>query len=513
MEQEPGSTPRGGGLPDWLFRRDRRPGDASAADASAPGQSASADRTEPELAGAAGDDLERTSLGLGRAGIFRERVQRTLWLRIVFALALVALILGAIYPAYLYYRRPRPVYTSAKTGNITLTTSAQGTIQAMIYSATFGISGVIAQVEVVPGQKVRAGDTLATLDSTPEQAALSAAQTTASDAQSDVDGAATTVTDAQTALASAQTALASAESSETTACSQTPPNDTGCAAAETAEAQSQAQVDAAQAQIGIALNQQARAQAALDSAQSALTVAQRQMAATTLIAPHAGIALTVNGQAGDEVAAGGAPLVTIADTAQPLATVLVGYKTINMIAPGQTATLRAPQVTGAATIKGTVYGFALIPQGSGNELAYPVTIAIDPNSIKSGVSLLPGMSASATIITRQVLGVVTLPVSVVAYAHQAAPANGKGLLTKEQIDAALVAAQQLEQDAIAGGLDPQYDPPTATYLIGFSQGKYIAIPAVVGLSDDKNQEIIAGVQEGDQIVSSQRNPLLPFLTY
>jgi HlyD family secretion protein len=462
--------------------------------------------TEPSLGAVGADGLERTSLGSGGLGAFRERVRQSLALRILLVVVALAIVAAAALPAYIFYSRPHPAFARANVGDITLTVKGQGSVQAMIYSASFAIPGVIAQINVVPGQRVQAGDTLATLDTTAAQAAVRDAQTAASDAQSDVDAAATAVTDAQTALTSAQSSLSEQEAYVNTACSQTPADEVDCAAAEAAQARAQAQVDAAQAQVSAALTQQARAQVSLDNAQSALTAAQMEMAATTLIAPHAGIALTVNGQVGDSIGVSGQAFITIADTAQPLATVLISYRDISGVEPSESATLRVPQATGTSTVKGIVEGFALIPQGSGDHLSYPVMITIDPNSIKSGASLLPGMSASATIITRQVLGVVTLPVSAVTYAHQAAPANGKGLLTKEQISAALGQANQLEQAAIANGLDTQHDPPTATYLIGFSGGKYVAIPAVLGLSDGKNQEIIAGVNAGDLIVNGQRNP-------
>ena len=71
-----------------------------------------------------------------------------------------------------------------------------------------------------------------------------------------------------------------------------------------------------------------------------LQTAQAQLAATTLTAPHDGVALTVNGQVNDEIAAGGAPFITLADTAQPLATVLVNYRDIAAIEPGETATVQ-----------------------------------------------------------------------------------------------------------------------------------------------------------------------------
>ena len=272
-------------------------------------------------------------------------------------------------------------------------------------------------------------------------------------------------------------------------------------------ARAQATVDAEQARVDAAQVQADGAHVSLDEAQVTLLTAQARLAATTLTAPHSGVALTVNGQAGDETAAGGAPFITLADTAQPLASVLVNYRDITAIEPGESATLRVTQAAGATSLRGNVVGDTLQAQGSGDNLAYPVTISIDPTSLKSG-ALLPGMSASATITTRARRDVVTVPASASAFARQAAPPSGKGLLTAAQIKDALQAANTLEAQAIGAGLDVAHDPPTPTYLIGFAGGKYVAIPVVLGLSDGHQQEIIAGLTDGQQVVTGQPN--LPF---
>lgn len=437
----------------------------------------------------------------------RLRVRKSWPLRLVFAVLLLSLVTLALAPVALYLRQPHPVFATAKSGNIILTVSARGSVRSVVYSASFAISGVITQIDVVPGQRAHAGDTLATLDTTVAKAEVSDAQTAVSDAQTAVSDAQTALTDAQTAFTSAQTSLSTQQSYSDTVCGAQPPEPSACAAARAAVARAQAALDAAQARVDAAQVTLDEAQVTLDEAQVTRQTAQAQLAATTLVAPHDGIVLTVNGQVGDEIAPGDTPFMTLADTAQPQATVLVNYRDIAAVEPGESATLRVTQVAGASSLRGDVVGDSLLAQGSGDNLAYPVTISIDPTSLKSG-ALLPGMSASATITTRALHGVVTVPEGVVAYARQAAPANGKGLLTAAQIQDALQAASALDTQVISGGLDTAHDPPTATYLIGFENGKYVAIPVVLGLSDGQKREIIAGLDMGQRAVSSQRNPLL-----
>lgn len=444
---------------------------------------------------------------LGRARAFRDRVRHSprWWIALSAALLLVTTL--ALTPAFLFFHNAHPLYTAATRGDIILTVRARGGIQMMEYGASFTIPGTLARVNVIPGQQVRKGDALATLDATGAKAAVSAAQASVGDARSDVTAAQSAADQTQVALSSAQSALTSQQTDATTACALQPPDPTACGTAQAAVARAQAAVDAAQAQVGTAQAQQAQAQSVLDSALNALAVAQASLAATTLTAPHDGVALAINGQVGDEITPGGAPFITLADMSQPLATALVSYRDIAAIEPDENTTLRTAQAAGSPAIRGLVTSVALQPQGSGDHLTYPVAIRIDPTSLK-GAHLLPGMSADIVITTRVRLQVVILPAAAIAYARWAAPASGKGLVAAGQIKAALRAAGELEAQAISAGLDVAHDPPRPAYLIGLVNGKYVAIPVVLGLSDGQRQEIIAGLSAGQKVVSGQRDPFL-----
>jgi multidrug resistance efflux pump len=454
--------------------------------------------TEPDL---------RDYSARGRMRGFQERVRRSLLWRIALTILLLLITLLALVPAFLFFRNPHPAFATATRSDIILTVSGQGAIETTVYSASFAVPGTVAQIEIAPGQRVRKGDTLAALDTRAAKAALSDAQATLNDALSGVSEAQTAVTEAQTALSSAQTSLSTQQSYAATQCATMPNDPDACAAAQAAVARAQAQVDAAQAQVSLSQTAAARAQSIFDQAQSQLRAAQANLAATTLMAPHDGVVLSVNGQIGDQITPGNTPFITLSDTAQPLATALINYRDIAGVENGEPATVRVTQAAGEPAVSGKVAGVTLAPQGSGAQLAYPVSILIDPASLK-GAHLLPGMSASVTITTRARINVVTLPVGAIAYAREAAPPSGKGLLTAAQISDAMQTAKALEQQAIAAGLDVAHDPPTPSYLIGFTNGRYVAIPVVLGLSDGQRQEIIAGLSAGQKVVSGQRNPFV-----
>lgn len=429
--------------------------------------------------------------------------------RWIIALAVILALLAALAlaPALLFFRTPHPLYTAASRGDVILKVRAPGDISMMEYGTSFAIPGALAQVMVIPGQTVRKGAPLAALDATAAKAMVTGAEASASDAQAEVNAAQSAADQAQVTFSSASTALTAAQAGATVACGSQPADPTACASAQAAVAGAQAAQDAAQAQVAAAQTQQARAQTALDAAQSALILAQTRLAATALTAPHDGTVLAINGQVGVEITPGATPFITLADMSQPLATALASYRDVAAIEPGESVTLGVAQATGATTMRGIVTGVALLPSGSGDHLAYPIAIRIDPASVRAGARLLPGMSASITITTRVRMGVVTAPASAIAYARQAAPASGAGLLTAGQIKAALAQAQTLEAQAVAAGLDVAHDAPAPGYLIGLANGAYVAIPVVLGLTDGSRQEIIAGLAVGEKVVSGQRNPL------
>ncbi|HEX9037475.1 MAG TPA: HlyD family efflux transporter periplasmic adaptor subunit [Ktedonobacterales bacterium] len=452
------------------------------------------------------DTLERAPLDPDRVTL-RQRIQGSWPARLGLTVLLAVVLVAGLTPAFLYFRRPHPALVAAQFGDITLTVSGQGTVRATVYSASFGVSGTVAQIAVAPGQRVRAGDTLASLDPTAANLALSDSQRADSDAQATLTAAQTEYTDAQAALTSAQTALSSAQSASSAICGAATPDANACSESQADVDAATAHVSDAQVALDAATTRQAMAQTALDRAQEALDAAQAALAAATLVAPHDGVVLLVNGQVGDEVGVAGAPFITLADTAHPLATVMVGYRDILSVEPGEPATLRVSETSGAKGLRGSVYGYTLEPQGAGDSLEYPVTIAIDPASL-SGANLLPGMSARATITTRSRAEVVIVPERAIAYARQAAPASGKGLLKAAVITDALQSASNLESLAVSGGLDTAHDPPQATYLLGFDHGKYIAIPVVIGLSDGHNREVILGLEADVKVVFGQLNPFV-----
>ena len=439
----------------------------------------------------------------------RATLVRSLPLRILLIVLLVALVGGAIFAGIFASRQPRPTFATAHTGNVIISVAATGTIQPTLYHADFRVDGALSEIDVSVGQQVKQGDTLAKLVVAPFQNALTAAKASASAAQQSLGAAQDAQSDAQSSVDAASSALDAQQSYAQTQCSQSPNDPDACGAANAAVARAQAQLAAAQAQASAAEAQVTAAQTAGAKAAGAAAIAQAQLAATTLIAPHAGVVTVINGAVGGKpgaTATGIAAFITIADTSAPLATALVGYRDIDAIHVGESATFRVKQASSGAIFTGVVTGVSPLGQGTGAALSYPVALKIDPASL-GHATLLPGMSAETRIITRARYDVLVIAQSAVQYARAAAPLNGAGVLTRIQVIAALKSAQALKQTLIDSGFDTSKDPLTATYLVGFQRDHYFAIPVVLGLSDGQNTEVVSGLTSGQQVVDGQRSLL------
>lgn len=439
----------------------------------------------------------------------RAELARSLPLRILLIVLLVALVGAAFFIGLYGARQPRPAFATAHKGNVIISLQTTGTVQATIYHADFPVDGALAEIDVTVGQQVTQGATLARLNVAPFQNALTAAQTNADTAQQNISAAQNAQSDAQTAVDAAASALDAQLSYAQDQCTAAPNDPNACAAANAAVARAQAQLASAQAQASAAQAQVASAQRAMSATDGALAIAQTQLAAATLVAPHSGVVTVINGAIGGRpgaTATGVASFITIADTSAPLVNALVNYQQIGAIHAGEAATFRAPQASSSVTFKGTVTGVAPLPQGAGATLSYPVALKIDPASL-GHVALLPGMRAETRIITHARDGVLVIAQSAVQYARSAAPLNGSGVLSRSQVRAALQSAQALEQSVLASGFDASADPLTATYLVGFQRGHYVAIPVVLGLSDGQRTEVVAGLTSGQRVVDAQRGLL------
>lgn len=142
---------------------------------------------------------------------------------------IIALIAGTvIYKKANTTKAPSYVTTAAKIGNISQSITISGTIEPVTnLDLSFGSTGLVSTVNVQPGQSVKAGQVMATLNTTSLQAQVTQAEASvASDESklstdqsgptaSSIQSAQAQVTNAQNALAAAQQNLTDTQASNT----------------------------------------------------------------------------------------------------------------------------------------------------------------------------------------------------------------------------------------------------------------------------------------------------------
>src|SRR2546430_615509 len=267
---------------------------------------------------------------------------------------------------YAQAAKPTTTYRTVKVtyGTITQSLGMAGNLQPVSEAdLNFASSGNVQSVAVRVGQTVAVGTTLAALDAT-----LLSAQ----------------VLQAQASLATARQQLSSAKSS--------------LASLRTSTPASTLQMDEAQIQI----------------AQANVNTMQHQLNGAIIKSPIAGVVSQVNISAGQSVSGGGSGTGTSSSYAFVVyspgsyeVTGTVSDAQVNLVAVGQTV-----QVTPAGSnqaLQGKVTAISPAATISSGVATFVVTAQLTDTSN----SIKPGISATATIVTNQVVHVLTVPTSAV----------------------------------------------------------------------------------------------------
>jgi HlyD family secretion protein len=288
-------------------------------------------------------------------------------------------------------------------------------------------------------------------------------------------------------------------------------------------ANAQGQVNTAQSQLNSALassassntsaqGQVTTAQSQLNSALVALQTAQHNLNNATLTAPHAGIVTQINGTVGGtpgvssssstSSTGGGGPFIQIVDTSALQVVADVDEADTGNLKVGDPV-LFTVSAYGNRTFRGTVSAISPNGQTVSNVVTYPVYIDIDMNDLQ-GVTLLPGMTANATINVVERIGALLIPVSAVNFARTATSAvnTSAPLITAAQASVALDQARQM-----VNTLELQQpnlsvtDNPTAAFVLEGTPGHITAKPVVLGLTDDTEYEVLAGLSSGETLIT------------
>ena len=302
------------------------------------------------------------------------------------AIALVAIVV--VVAGVLVVVRPGAKATNVETaavtkGSLESTIELAGSVAAReSRTLAFGAVGTVASVPVKEGDRVAAGDVLATLDDTVAQAQLASAKA---------------------ALAAAQASVTSAQASQTAAKSR-------LKADRNAKAPT-AVIDADNAQIKAADAQVAAATAQVASAEAQVAAAQAQLDLLILTAPVAGTVVSLGLAVGDRAGGaslGGAGTVAIADLAELRIASTASEIDIVSLTPGMAVTLTFDSLPDL-TLAGAMCEIGTVGTGTGGVVEFPLTVCL----AKQGPGLRVGMSANVSIVLAKADDALIVPAQAI----------------------------------------------------------------------------------------------------
>jgi HlyD family secretion protein len=417
-----------------------------------------------------------------RLGLSRRRT-------VVVASAAAVVVIGAAAAAWALSgggstAAPKQTAFTVRTGTVTVTASASGTVQPIDSRAlTFGVSGTVSTLNVKAGDHVTAGETLATLDPSDAQAAVSSAQSALDAADSNLTQAESQptatptqtpcVTGAALVLATPSpsasptptpTASPSTSSSPRPSGSRHPsPSSSGGQGCGSGSGSGGGTGGGSGSGSGRGGTTQStgtdplmRAQQAVNNAELALEQAEAQLAGTTIISPSDGRVLSVGGSVGQSVSSGGSGFIVIGGFNSLAVEAQFSEADVAAVAIGQKATVTLADHPGT-TYDATVTEVDPAGTTSGQLVRYGVQLEFtDPPS-----DLLLGQSAVAAVVTASASNVLYVPT--------AALSNLSG--------------------------------NTATVSVRTATGD-VSRQVSIGLSGDQGTQIMAGLNAGEVVVVS-----------
>jgi HlyD family secretion protein len=377
-----------------------------------------------------------------------------------------------------------PLYETAKVekGALSANVSASGTLSALVtVQVGSQVSGQILELSADFNTPVKQGQIIARLDPVTFQSRVTQAEADLTAAQGAVDVARSTLAVRQAEAGKARLALGEAERNlkrkqdlVAQGFLSTAELDTAQTAAGSAREQERlvaSEIQSAQAQVANALAGVRQRQAQLDQA-------RQELARTLIKAPVDGVVVSRNIDVGQTVAASfQAPvLFTIArDLGQMEVNIAVDEADVGRVAEGQKVRFTVDAYPGER-FQGKVTQIRKAPQVSNNVVTFSVMARVDNPEGK----LLPGMTASARILTEERKDVLKVPNEALRFR----PTNPDGSPVKLEV--------RKREDG--PGI------PGRVWVLG-KDGSPVPVTLRLGVSDGKATEVLQGdLKEGTEIL-------------
>ena len=418
---------------------------------------------------------------------------------------------------------------TVQTGTVSQSVTASGNISpAQSENVSFATGGTVTAVNVAVGQTVDKGATLATLDTGPAQAALTAAEdqltaaqdnlastesggetppqvqqddSTVANDEAAINTAQANLTAAQAQLASDQAACAKASKTSTTragtssAATSTASNPCQQATTEQ-QAVNQAENSLAQAQNALSqenLSISARRyvnpatvlqdQAQITSAEESVTQDEKTLSETTLTAPFAGTVTAVNGTVGETVSGGGNSSASSAASSSSASSA--------SSASSSNSSANSSSSSGFLTLAdlGDLQVVAGFPEASAVKVkvGQPATVTLSATSV-----VVNGSVTSVNPTPSVVSNVVTFDATITLQNPPATVENGMSTTV-----AVVVASAENAVELPSSAITTTGRVSTVELL---KNGKQVLTTVTTGLVGDTDTQILSGLAAGEQVV-------------
>ena len=365
----------------------------------------------------------------------------------VLAAAFIALGITALGASASSTTRTSTEVVTAENGVVQTTVSGTGNVEPTVDDdVNFETSGTLATMDVKVGEHVKKGQLIATLDPSSAESTLEEAEET---------------------LSSAKDSLTEAEDGDSSSSSSTTGNSTTTTKTVSASAVAQAEAE-------------------VESDEATVDADQKAVDETKLYAPVSGtIAATAGDAIGDQIDAGSSSTASSASADASSSTdsssssssgfvTLINSKTLTMtvslseddissVRVGQIATVDMTALSGVE-LAAKVTSISPLGTTSDGVTSYDVTVT----TTQSNPKVLPGMSATAEIVTGQAQG-VTVPTEAVSGSGSNATVelDTNGKVTSEPVTVGLAGTSR---DVITSGLKAGQDVRVTVDLPSLSTG-------------------------------------------
>jgi HlyD family secretion protein len=377
-----------------------------------------------------------------------------------------------------------PVYVTEalRKGNLTLTVSANGTLQpTRAVNIGSELSGTVKRVLVDVNDRVKTGQVLVELDTAKlnDQVLRSRAALAASQAQLAQAGA--TVKETQSSLARFEEV----------------------ARLSGGKVPSAAELDTARAAVERAVATEASARANVASARATLATDETNLSKASIRSPIDGVVLSRSVDPGNAVAAS-LQAVTLFSVAEDLSQlrldVNVDEADVGSVKAGQKASFTVsayPARRYPATINRVAFGSTK----TDNVVTYVTTLDVD----NSDLSLRPGMTAAATIVATERNDVLLVPNTALRFSPTTADATAARSGSSATVLSTLMPRMPRSTTA-RRATETNGGAPGLRQIWVLKDGQAVAQEVKTGISDGRHTEVTGeGLAEGLAIITDQRN--------